>query len=184
MKRYIFLFLSILIAAFTFTGCVSSPEPLKVQKDKVLKKNMTVRIYGNMGADSEMENLAVMLTEVSKQLEAEGFHYFVISNYRTMQLKKIITNMKDLERYCYPAIEIPNTSLENKCSIYRKTNYNIGIEIIGFKELGFKYYRWSTKEVLNDPIMKKYYTLALKGFDNKEVIFEEISFAKMYRKIK
>ena len=186
MKYISSLFL--LISITLLSGCGgSSPEPYKMVKPKVAKSgSLQIRIYGDIGA-TDLENTAIVLTEVSKKFKAQGLNYFRITpakNIANGGIKDIIVNMNDLIDYCYPSF-YKSSSLEDKCEL---TNPNGKVRYIftGVPDSKMKlgYFYWSVDQVLADPLVKKYYDSGLKEFKDKTIKYEFIKGSKMIKKLK
>ena len=164
-----------------FNGCAGgSPEPIKAMPlIKTAKSgNELIRFSSDIGTGStqnaELENTAILLYEAASQYKQDGIDYFFIANKKKKQLLSIITNFKDLERYCFPEVE-GLTTLEDKCFL-SAGNDVVKLSFFGVtkQRLSQSIYYWSAEQVLNDPLVHKYRNSALKDFDDKTISFEEV----------
>ncbi len=163
------------------SGCAGgSPEPIKAMpsvKDSQ-NGNEWIRISANIGTgdtqNAELENTAILLYEAASKYKQNGLDYFFIANQKKKQLLSIITNFKDLERYCFPKVE-GLTTLEDKCTLSAGNDvvklWFMGVEK---QKLSPDSYYWSVEQVLNDPLINKYRDSALKDFDNKTISYEKV----------
>ncbi len=179
MKKIIILCISTL--AIILSGCGgASPEPIKAMPSVKVSQNGDewIRVSANIGTgdlqNAELENTAILLYEAASKYKQNGLDHFFIGNQKKKQLLSIITNFKDLERYCFPKVE-GLTSLEDKCKLSAGDDivklWFIGVEK---QKLSPDRYYWSVEQVLNDPILTKYRNSALKDFDNKTISFEQV----------
>jgi len=187
MKYISSLFL--LISITLLSGCAgSSPEPYQIVKPKLSKiGSLNIRIYGNVGSATDLENTAIVLTETAKRFKAVGINYFNIHASKYFingGFKDMITNMDDLVNYCYPSY-YKTSSLEDKCSL-ANPNGNIRYIIHGIPDskLTLGSFYWSVDQVLADPLVKKFYDSGLKNFKDKSITYEEIPMSKMFKKLK
>ena len=179
MKKIIILSISVL--TIMFSGCAGgSPEPIKAMPSVKDSENGAewIRVSANIGTgnlqNAELENTAILLYEAASQYKQKNIQYFHIANKKKKQLLPMITNFKDLERYCFPKVE-GLTSLEDKCKL------SAGNDIVKLwfisvqkrKNTSPAFY-WSVDQVLNDPLINKYRDSALKDFDNKTISFEQV----------
>ena len=164
-----------------FSGCAGgSPEPIKILP--FVKDSQTgsewIQVSADIGTgnlqNAELENTAILLYEAASTYKKSGIEYFHIANKKKKQLLPIITNFKDLERYCFPEVE-GLTSLEEKCKL-SAGNDVVKLWFIGVEKqtLSPNRYYWSVEQVLNDPVIKKYRDSALKDFDNKTISYQKV----------
>jgi len=164
-----------------FSGCAGgSPEPIKILP--FVKDSQTgsewIQVSADIGTgnlqNAELENTAILLYEAASTYKKSGIEYFHIANKKKKQLLPIITNFKDLERYCFPEVE-GLTSLEEKCKL-SAGNDVVKLWFIGVEKqtLSPDRYYWSVEQVLNDPVISKFRNSALKDFDNKTISFEQV----------
>jgi len=162
-----------------FSGCVgSSPEPIKVMP--FVKESRSgfewFRVSANIGTgdlqNAELENTAILLYEAASIYKKSAIEYFHIANMKKKQLLPIITNFKDLERYCFPEVE-GLSSLEEKCKL-SAGNDVVKLWFMGVEKRKITSYYWSVEQVLNDPLINKYRDSALKDFENKTISFEQV----------
>jgi len=174
------LMLCISVISIILSGCTSSPEPIKMMpflKDSE-NNNEWIRVSANIGTGStqnaELENTAILLYEAASKYKQNGIEYFYIQNKKKKQLLSMITNFKNLERYCFPKTE-GLTTLEDKCAL-SAGNDIVKIWFMGVEKprLSPKSFYWSVEQVLNDPTLKKYRNSALKDFDDKTITYEEV----------
>ncbi len=192
MKYISFLFL--LTSITLFTGCAgNSPEPFKTVPTKVgtnyvsseenspKTETLWLKVYGNVGSASDLENTAVVLVEAAKLFKSKNLKYFRFTTAKATKLPLMVDNMSDLIRYCYPSTE-NLSSLEDKCSLVN-ANGNVRYSISGSKDPFLEKFTWSVEQVLNDPVVKKYYDSALKDFEDKTISYKTVSSKKMYKYI-
>lgn len=180
MKKIIILCISIL--AIILSGCGgASPEPIKAMPSVKTSKsgNKWIRVSADIGTgdlqNAELENTAILLYEAAAKYKQNGIKHFVIRNKKKTQLLDIITNFKDLERYCFPQTE-GLTTLEDKCKL-SAGNDVVKLWFVGVQKqtLGQNSFYWSVDQVLNDSLINKYRDSALKDFDNKTISYKEVN---------
>jgi hypothetical protein len=166
------------------SGCgAKAPTPIKMSDGN----DGTITASGHIGSGtSVLQNTAIMLKEASSRLEAKGYKYFSFSyiplKYKSHGSKNpnVITNMHDLATYCYPKndgfrvsdMNEKSSSLEDKCTAM-KVEVSPMFMFIGDKEPKMSYFRWSTEQVKNDPVIDNFIKASLVdgGFSEQTITF-------------
>jgi len=171
----------ILVAALVtimVSGCsTKTPGPMVVQNF-----NTQISVKGSYDFDmdkvSPVQNLAIALKKIAKDLKKENVKYFILQ--KKLQVPPMITKFDDMISYCFPenkgfnseAWTAGSTSLEDKCKIKTSentTNNDIVIEVY-VVDKNFARGTWVVDDILNNKNIDKYIEEAKKAV-GKDIYF-------------
>lgn len=195
-----FLIISVLIAAL-FSGCAGKPKPHKpISVETNIYDNGDLVIGGfypqkdytcaeTQEKTSTIQKLAVLTKKAAEIFKENGFEYFTIDSEK--RYPKILTNIQDINNYCYPSNkgfhmgDTKSTSLEDKCSIeFTITVMNsivpvgVSISFRGIKNPSIDTPSWSVDSVLKDKNIEGLYNAILEDNKIKNDLIFKISTTK------
>lgn len=178
MKKVIFLVVSALMALF-MSGCAGKqvePNPVYVSNgsaENSLSMNISLKKKGSNNL-SEIQELSILIKKAAEEFDKKGVKYFTIG---TKSIPGLITNIEDLNAYCYPKSngfhinETKSSSLEDEKCKGLRGNLGIMTGFLAINEPIVTRPTWSVKEVLSNKNIDKFIEAGLEDgeFENKTI---------------